>query len=172
MRILRLELHAPGAETRCDRILLPDTQSMRAWVRLIALKARVEVAEGKLDQALGTIETGLAFGRHVSEGPFLINSLVGIAICNSMLDRLEELIDQPGRPEPLLGPDRPAPAAGEPAQGHGAGAAAGREHDPRARSIDQAPLPGRMGRVARTALRPDAWADSQGHRATTAPPWT
>ena len=63
---------------------------------LIALKARVEVAEGKLDQALGTIETGLAFGRHVSEGPFLINSLVGIAICNSMLDRLEELIDRPG----------------------------------------------------------------------------
>ena len=34
----------------------------------------------------------------MSEGPFLINSLVGIAICNSMLDRLEELIDQPGAP--------------------------------------------------------------------------
>ena len=87
-------------EQRLDaiEILLPDTQSMRAWARLLALKARVEAAEGKLDQALGTIETGLAFGRHVSEGPFLINSLVGIAICNSMLDRLEELIEQPGAP--------------------------------------------------------------------------
>src|SRR3954470_9392363 len=65
----------PEQKLDAIEILLPDTQSMRAWARLIALKARVEVAEGKLDQALGTIETGLAFGRHVSEGPFLINSL-------------------------------------------------------------------------------------------------
>ena len=145
-------------EQRLDaiEILLPDTQSMRTWARLLALKARVEIAERKLDQAVGTIETGLAFGRHVAEGPFLINALVGMAICNSMLDRLEELIEQPGAPNLYWALDRPAPAAGEPPQGHGAGAAAGREHDPRADPDRPAPLPGRVGRLARAALLPDA----------------
>ena len=38
------------------------------------------MAEGKLDDCVGTLETGLAFVRHVGEGPFLINALVGMAI--------------------------------------------------------------------------------------------
>ena len=28
------------------------------------------------------LETGLAFARHVAEGPFLINGLIGIAMSN------------------------------------------------------------------------------------------
>jgi hypothetical protein len=79
-------------------ILLPDVQSMRQWGRILALKARVEVAEGKYDDATRTLETGLAFGRHVAEGPFLINGLIGIAISNLMLEPLEDLIAQTGAP--------------------------------------------------------------------------
>ena len=90
----------PLAEQRQEIIemLLPDCQSMRQWSRLLSLKARVETAEHAYDQALDTIETGIAFGRHVGEGPFLINNLVGIAICNGMLDRVQELMSQPGSP--------------------------------------------------------------------------
>ena len=68
-------------EQRLDVIdvALPDAQQMRAWVRLLDLKARVEIAEEKYDQAIRTIETGLAFARHIAEGPFLINGLIGIA---------------------------------------------------------------------------------------------
>ena len=97
--ILRLELSARRADDgRCIEILLPDCQDMRQWARLLQLKARVETAEHAYDQAVNTIETGMAFGRHVSQGPFVINSLVGVAICTVMLDRVEELISQPGAP--------------------------------------------------------------------------
>ncbi|MGP0068914.1 MAG: hypothetical protein ACLQGP_35605 [Isosphaeraceae bacterium] len=79
-------------------ILLPDAQSMRHWTRLLAVKARVEIAERRFDDAIRTLETGMAFGRHVGRGPFLINGLVGIAIASVMLDRCDELIAQPGAP--------------------------------------------------------------------------
>jgi len=88
------------AEQRTDviNILLPDVQEMRNWARLIALKARVEMAEGDLDEAVHTLGTGIAFGRHVGDGPFLINNLAGMAICGAMLSRLEEVIAQPDAP--------------------------------------------------------------------------
>ena len=79
-------------------MLLPDCQSMRQWARVLKFKARVEIAEHAYDQAVDTIETGIAFGRHVGQGPFMINYLVGNAICSLMLDCAEELIAQPGAP--------------------------------------------------------------------------
>jgi hypothetical protein len=79
-------------------ILLPDVQSMRQWGRLLALKARVESAEHACDEAVSTVETGIALGRHVGEGPFMINALVGISICQTMFERLDELIAQPQAP--------------------------------------------------------------------------
>jgi hypothetical protein len=90
----------PLAEQRLEmiEILLPDCQAMREWARLLQIQARVETAEHKYDKAIDTIETGMAFGRHVGQGPFLINNLVGIAICAVMLDRVEEVISQPGAP--------------------------------------------------------------------------
>jgi hypothetical protein len=87
-------------EERLDAvgILLPDAQSMSEWGRVLALKARVEVAEGKLDDAIRTIETGLAFARHLGSGPFVINGLVGIALANLVLELCDDLISQPGAP--------------------------------------------------------------------------
>jgi hypothetical protein len=85
-------------EQRLDliNVALSDAQGMRQWLRLLDLKARVEIAEGKYDRALRTIEAGLAFSRHIAEGPFLINGLIGIAGGSIMLGRCEELIAQPG----------------------------------------------------------------------------
>ena len=80
------------------QITLPDCQSMRQWARLLRVKARVENAEHAYNAAIDTIETGIAFGRHVGQGPFVINNLVGNAICSVMLDAIEELIAQPGAP--------------------------------------------------------------------------
>jgi hypothetical protein len=87
-------------EQRLDaiEILLPDVQEMRRWARLLRIKARTEIAEKKYDGAIQTIATGITFGRHIGEGPFLISALVGVAIDSMMLDRLEELISQPDAP--------------------------------------------------------------------------
>ncbi len=87
-------------EQQLDRIniSLSDVQSMRQWGRLLAIKMRVEIAEQKLDKAIRTLETGLAFAEHVTKVPFFINAPVGIAIANLMLEEVEVLIAQPGAP--------------------------------------------------------------------------
>jgi hypothetical protein len=80
-------------------IRLPDTQTMPIWGRILAVRARAEIAEGKPEDAIRTIATGLAFSRHVSQGgPFYINNLVGIAIAAHMLADLDELNSQPEAP--------------------------------------------------------------------------
>ncbi len=88
----------PEQRLDCINILLPDAQNMRQWGRVLALKARVDIAEGKFPEAISTIETGLAFARHVGGGPFFINGLIGIAIAMPMLDQCEDLLAQPGGP--------------------------------------------------------------------------
>lgn len=88
----------PEQRTEVIYLALPDAQGMRRWIRLLDLRARVEIAEGKYDRALRTIETGCAFSRHIAEGTFIINGLIGLAGDFVMLDRCEELIARPGAP--------------------------------------------------------------------------
>jgi hypothetical protein len=79
-------------------LLLPDVQAIRHWQRVLQIKASVEIAEKKYGDAIRTMETGIAMGRHVGEGPFIINTLVAAAFANVMLARVDELIAQPGAP--------------------------------------------------------------------------
>jgi hypothetical protein len=79
-------------------ILLPDAQEVRGFSRLLALRARLEIAEGKFGEAEQTLRTGLGLARHAAEGPFLISKLIGIAIANEMLGVVEEWMGQPGSP--------------------------------------------------------------------------
>jgi hypothetical protein len=78
--------------------LLPEIQDQRELAGLLALRARLEVADGKPEKALGTIRSGLAMAKHTGDSPTLISALVGIAIGTRMLERLEEVIQQPGAP--------------------------------------------------------------------------
>lgn len=79
-------------------ILLPDAQMMRSYVPMMLLKARVELAEGNYAAAAHWLRTGLSFSQHVSKGPFLINSLVGIAGADQFLDVVLDFVEQPGAP--------------------------------------------------------------------------
>ncbi len=79
-------------------MLLPDAQDMRYCGKVLAVKARVEIAEGDYPAAARTLETGFAFARHLAEGPFLINGLVGIAIANQMTDAVLDWVNQPNAP--------------------------------------------------------------------------
>ncbi|MHC5539198.1 hypothetical protein ACYOEI_13355 [Singulisphaera rosea] len=88
----------PEERDHSPEILLPDIQMMRTWARLLALKARVEIVEKKFDDAARTIETGIAFSRHLNNGPFLINSLVGMASAHVLLEVVAEFVAQPGAP--------------------------------------------------------------------------
>ena len=60
--------------------------------------ARVEIFEHHFGTAARVIETGLSLSRHVGDGPFFINVVIGVASARIMLDQVEDLISQPGAP--------------------------------------------------------------------------
>ena len=67
-------------------------------VEPLALKARVEIAEGQSEAALRTIAIGLAFGHHVASGPFLLHPFIATSMDQLMFDRLDDLITTPDAP--------------------------------------------------------------------------
>jgi hypothetical protein len=79
-------------------LLLPDVQSLRLYGSLLSARARFEMAEGKFDRAVYTLQTGFKLGHDVGDAPTLIQSLVGIALTTNMLVQTEELIQTPGSP--------------------------------------------------------------------------
>ncbi len=79
-------------------ILLPDAQVMRSYVPLMVLRARVEIAEKNWTAAAHALKTGLTFSRQTGSGPFLINSLIGIANASQFTDTLLDFVSRPGAP--------------------------------------------------------------------------
>ena len=99
------DLRSEGAE-----LLLPEIQNMRALLRLVALNARIAVIDGKVDEAVEWLQTGYAMARHITEGPILIQGLVGVAMSRVMTKPLEDLIQAPGAPSLFWAlADRPRP---------------------------------------------------------------
>ena len=87
------DLRSEGTE-----LLLPEIQNMRSLIRLVALKARLAVRDGKIDEAIDWLQTGYAMARHVSQGPVLLQGLVGVSMTTVMTKPLEDLIQAPGVP--------------------------------------------------------------------------
>lgn len=79
-------------------LLLPEIQEMRALALLVNLRARVALLDGKIDEAMHWLQVGFAMSRHTSQGPTLIQALVGNAIEVLMARTLEDLIQAPGSP--------------------------------------------------------------------------
>jgi len=88
-----LPIHEQGFD-----LLLPPLGKYRAMARLIALDARLLMAEGRYDEAIGKLQTGFAMARHVAEGPTVIHALVGVAIGSYMADQTAELMQAPNSP--------------------------------------------------------------------------
>ncbi|MHC4176346.1 MAG: hypothetical protein ACYSWU_02500 [Planctomycetota bacterium] len=79
-------------------ILLPEVQQTRDFGRLLAAKARLHVAEGEFDEAVHTLQTGYALGRHVGQGQTIINGLIGMVIAKTMSKQVEAFVQQPDAP--------------------------------------------------------------------------
>jgi len=80
-----------------EALLPPNIGDYRRMARLLALRARVEIVQGRYDQAIETIKTGLTMGRHVADGaPILVTTLIGIAIEETMLKCVEDVIGRGG----------------------------------------------------------------------------
>ena len=77
---------------------ISEIQEMRTLARMIVVRIRVAILENKLDEAIHWLQTGFAMARHVSQGPILIQSLVGLAFCGQLTKPMEDLIQAPGMP--------------------------------------------------------------------------
>ncbi len=89
---------APAAGTEAIDAVVGNVQSYRELARWLSLRCKLEIAEGRFDAALRTIQAGLQFGRHIAEGPTYIQMLVGNAVVAIFFARLETLIAQPASP--------------------------------------------------------------------------
>lgn len=78
--------------------MLPEAQESRELARILALKARLEISEGRYDDALETFRIGYKQAIDVAIPPTIINDLIGIAISSIMNDQLIEMINSPNSP--------------------------------------------------------------------------
>jgi len=88
----------PKLKTDGVSLRLPDVQELRGLARALQVRFRAEVALSRVDDALGSAKTMFAMSRHLGEHPTLIANLVGFDIANMAIDPLEEMLEQPGRP--------------------------------------------------------------------------
>jgi hypothetical protein len=79
-------------------VLLPEMQDSRALGVLLALQARIQIHEGKYDEAIHTFQTGFALVRDVNQCPLIICNLISIAIGQILTNRVEEMLQRPDAP--------------------------------------------------------------------------
>jgi hypothetical protein len=77
---------------------IPEVQQVRPLGRLVALQVRLEILDGRPDQAIHWLQVGFAVARHVAQAPLYISYLVGSAITTQMVGTLEDLIQSPAAP--------------------------------------------------------------------------
>lgn len=86
------EVHIGARRTQCDwglpvqegqgifTILLPEIQETRNLARLLTVRIRLRLAQGRFAEAIEDLQTGIALARHVGDNVFIVGNLVGIAI--------------------------------------------------------------------------------------------
>jgi hypothetical protein len=90
----------PLREGHVFEIPLPETDEFRHLAHwIVALRARLQIAEGKYDEAITSLKTGYGMARHVAKQPFLVSGLTGLGIANSMNEQLLTLCQQSGAPD-------------------------------------------------------------------------
>ena len=79
-------------------MLIPSLSTYRKIAKALAVKVRLDMAKGRIDEVLNTLTAGLAMGRGVADGPTLIQDLVGISISATMFKQIGEFVAMPGAP--------------------------------------------------------------------------
>ncbi len=79
-------------------LLLPDVQTMRSYMPMLILQARVALAEGDFTTAAHHLETGFAFCRQIGGASFLISDLVAIFGVNRFSSVVADFVERPDAP--------------------------------------------------------------------------
>jgi hypothetical protein len=84
--------------TKGFEFLLEEIQQSRGLARLLAVKARLEIAEHRFDDAIETLRIGNELAAAVAKNPLVITGLVGVAIANLLDDQMHTLMATAGAP--------------------------------------------------------------------------
>jgi hypothetical protein len=79
-------------------VLFSDLQEMRQFVAFFAVRTRLALAEGRLNDAARDLQTMFAISHHAGQSPTLIGGLVGIGTFRFAAEQLEALIQHPAAP--------------------------------------------------------------------------
>ncbi len=79
-------------------LTLDEAQEAREIARVLALRARLAIAEDRYDDAFESLRIGYQMAHDIAEQQMLISSLVGMAVIAIMDEQLETLIAAPGSP--------------------------------------------------------------------------
>lgn len=79
-------------------IILPEVQESLNVGRLLALRARFEMAEGQLHKALRTLRVGFALARDLGKQPFLVSGVAGQVIERTMISQLLDFVQAADAP--------------------------------------------------------------------------
>lgn len=92
---------------RCRRCDWPyvddDTMSLnlpqyRTLVFFLDLQVRLQVAQGQHDEAIRTVQTGLAVAKHLGKGPTLLQGMIGVGVGARICRQLEQFVQSPNAP--------------------------------------------------------------------------
>jgi hypothetical protein len=72
--------------------LLPQAQKLRSLGRALAIFTRLQIAERRYQDAIGTLTLSYALSRHLGHAPSLVQNLVGMAIENLASEQARALI--------------------------------------------------------------------------------
>lgn len=103
------DLELAARRERCDwgvplreegvNALLPYLNYCRGTANLLALQARVQIAQGKFDDAIRSLQTGFAFVNHLNDHAVLVQQMAAVGISSLLMEWVVRDFEQaPGAP--------------------------------------------------------------------------
>ncbi len=89
----RLRLGPEHARRRVYYLLLPEINQLRAVAIIPAMKAKLHIADGELDEAMALARDVFTLSQRMQEGELIVQALVGIAISSHVADELFPRLD-------------------------------------------------------------------------------
>ena len=80
------------------KTLLPDVQGLREFANYLSLRTQVRLRQADFADAAKSLQTQLAMARHIADHPTLICNLIGVAIAQIAVSRVEEWVARPDAP--------------------------------------------------------------------------
>lgn len=73
-------------------------REFRKLADILAVQTRLQITEGRYEQAIDSMQIGLAMAKHLGEAPALVQGITGVAIGALMLNRVGDFVQRPDAP--------------------------------------------------------------------------